>query len=72
MCNKTWLLDYTGSIFELMKNEKRRIGGNYPIGGEVVAKVDRELLEVIKKDYNPDTQIKVGDCVKMSNGWTLD
>jgi hypothetical protein len=72
MCNKTWSLEYTGSIFKLMKDSKRRVGGNYPIGGEIIAKVDEELLEAIKKDYNPDTQIKIGDCVSMNNGWTLD
>jgi len=67
-----WELEYSPSIFEMMKDPKRRVGGNYPIGGEVIAKVDEELLKVIKEKYNPNTRIQIGDKVCMNNGWTLD
>ena len=69
-CNKTYSLEYDGKVFNLMLDKKRRIGGNYPYGGEVKAKVDKELLSALEKVGFKG--INIGDCVIMSNGWTLD
>jgi len=69
-CNKFYSLKYDEKIFDLMLDKKRRIGGNFPRGGEVEAKVDKELLNALEKAGYKD--IKMGDCVVMKNGWSLD
>jgi len=68
-CKKTFELDYDAKVFDVMT--KKKVGGNYPVGGTLIAKVDKELLNAIKKYYNPDTRIKIGDCIEMNNGWGL-
>jgi len=69
-CKKVYSLSYNEEIFDMMLDKKRRIGGNYPFGGEVKAKVDEELLKALEKAGYEN--IKVGDCVVMRNGWSLD
>jgi hypothetical protein len=68
-CKKRHSLRYYGIVFDAMKNSQ--VGGNYPYGGEIIAKVDKDLLKVLKQ-YMPDDakKIKVGDCVIMNNGWS--
>jgi hypothetical protein len=71
-CKKgiTRLSNYNEKIFKEMKKSIIKKESSYPYGGEIVAKVTDNLLKLIKEEYNPDTKIKVGDCVKMDNGWT--
>ena len=70
VCGTTYALAYIPKIFDIMK--KNQIAGSYPRGGKVVVKVDQKLLDLIKKNYKSVDNIKVGDCVSMDNGWSLD
>ncbi len=64
-----WDLRYQPAVYESAIN--KQVGGNFPIGGVLIAEVDDELLDVIKK-YYPNADIRVGDKIRMDNGWTLD
>jgi len=67
-CKKYFRLAYVGEVFDMMK--RKQVGGNYPVGGEIIAKVDRELWNMLNNFFDV-SDIDIGDCVEMNNGWSL-
>jgi len=70
-CKKIIKFSYNPKIFEMLKDKKRRVGGNYPVGGEVIAKIDEELLKMLMTIYDV-SDVNIGDCAKMDNGWSVE
>lgn len=64
-----WELRYQPTVFNLATS--KQVGGNYPVGGELIAEVDDELLDLLE-EYYPGADIRIGDRIRMNNGWTLD
>ena len=57
-------------IKEIADKNNLIVGGNYPVGGELEIKVDKEM-----KKYLNDIgykKVKENDIIIIDNGWTLD
>jgi len=70
-CNEIYSFSYNDKIFKMMLDKKRRVGGNYPYGGKVIAKIDKELYNALKKIGYGLEDVKIGDCASMDNGWSV-
>ena len=69
-CKKLINFEFDNDLFYGIMRDKQ-IAGNYPVGGEIIAKIDKELYNELKKRYDIK-DVKIGDCAVMNNGWSLD